>query len=158
MSVMSVNLSLCAVPCFTKKNNRVIKQRNVYNNTKGFLIRTHPHHVCHSHHKVFSSAPVCTVAQVEKHCSKACFRKIRAIKIATYFHQNTWQINFLVFKILPLPYSWRRYYPLSGSLAAFTQLRSIQQISVHFRLDWNMFLSKPSKLRYRKNSLIGFNM
>jgi len=58
---------------FHKKNNRVIKQRNVYNNTKGFLIRTHPHHVCHSHHKVFSSAPMRTVARVGKHWPKIKF-------------------------------------------------------------------------------------
>jgi len=35
-----------------------------------FLIRTRPHRVCHPHHKVFSSTPVRTVAQVEKHCSR----------------------------------------------------------------------------------------
>jgi len=36
---------------------------------QGFFIRTRLHRVCHPHHKVFSSALVRTVAQVEKHCT-----------------------------------------------------------------------------------------
>jgi len=51
-----------------KKNIRLIKQRgclkHIHNNITGF---SRLHGVCHSHHRVFSSAPVPTVAQVEKH-------------------------------------------------------------------------------------------
>jgi len=38
---------------------------------QGFFIRTRPHGLCQLHHKVISSAPVRTVAQVEKHYTRA---------------------------------------------------------------------------------------
>ena len=68
MSAMSATFSLCAAPCFTKKQQGDSIKRGclkyVYNNTTGFF---HPHSSSHPHHKVFSSAPVRTVAQDEKH-------------------------------------------------------------------------------------------
>jgi len=73
LSGVSANFSLCGLPCFAKYT-RVLKYgedvKNVFITTKqDCFIRTRPHRACHPHRKVVSSAPVGTVAQVEKHIS-----------------------------------------------------------------------------------------
>jgi len=50
---------------FYKKTIGRLNQKRILNNATVF---SHPHCVCHPHSMIFSSALVCAVAQVEKHC------------------------------------------------------------------------------------------
>ena len=76
----SISLQAQCVPTFrcaryhvsqikTWSNKERISKDTFTTTQQFFLIRTRPQRVSHPHRPVFSSAPVCTFAQVEKHYS-----------------------------------------------------------------------------------------